>query len=103
MKIVLNDKLLPLKDCIKFKDKLLGFMFKKNIDSALRFKCKAIHTFFMKEKIDVVITDKNNKVIQVKNNMNKNKILINFKAYYFYELPKSTNTYKDNDIVNLSN
>ena len=103
MKIVLNDKLLPLKDCIKFKDKLLGFMFKKNIDCALRFKCKAIHTFFMRENIDVIITDENNKIIQVKKNMKKNKILINLKAYYFYELPNSTNTYKNNDIVNLSN
>ena len=71
MKIVLNDKLLPLKDCIKFKDKLLGFMFKKNIDCALRFKCKAIHTFFMRENIDVIITDENNKIIKVKNNMKK--------------------------------
>lgn len=101
MKIVLNDKSLPLKTCISFKDKLLGFMFKKNIDYALRFKCKAIHTFFMKDSIDVIITDKNNKVIKIKNNMKKNKVLINLKAYYFYELPKNTNTYKLDDILKI--
>ena len=101
MKIVLGNKLLDVKICSSFKDKLLGFMFKKNINYALRFKCKGIHTFFMKEKIDIVITDKNNKAIQVKNNMDKNKILINTKAYFFYELPKNTNTYKVNDMLKI--
>ena len=101
MKIVLEDKEMLVKDCIKFKDKLLGFMFKKNIDYALRFRCKAIHTFFMRENIDVVITDKNNKVIQVKNNININRILINTKAYFFYELPKNTNTFKENDTLTI--
>ena len=57
MKILLNENELVLKDCIKFKDKLLGFMFKKNINYALRFRCRSIHTFFMKENIDVIITD----------------------------------------------
>ena len=101
MKIVLEDKEMLVKDCIKFKDKLLGFMFKKNIDYALRFRCKAVHTFFMRENIDVVITDKNNQVIQVKNNINKNRVLINTKAYFFYELPKNTNTFKENDTLTI--
>lgn len=97
MKLVLKDKELDLKDCHTFKDKLLGFMFKKNINYALRFKCKSIHTFFMKENIDVIITDKNNKVLYIYSNIPSNKIIIKKDAYYFYELPKHTNTYSVND------
>lgn len=103
MKIMLDNNELELKDCIYFKDKLLGFMFKKNIDYALRFRCRSIHTFFMKENIDVIITDKTNKVLYVYNNLSKNKIIIKKDAYYFYELPNNTNTYKVNDRIKLNN
>ena len=100
---MLDNNELELKDCIYFKDKLLGFMFKKNIDYALRFRCRSIHTFFMKENIDVIITDKTNKVLYVYNNLSKNKIIIKKDAYYFYELPNNTNTYKVNDRIKLNN
>lgn len=102
MKIVLNDNKLELKDCISFKDKLLGFMFKKNINYALRFRCKSIHTFFMKEKIDVIITDINNKVLYTISSLPKNRIIINKRAYYIYELPEYTNTYEINDKIKIS-
>lgn len=36
--------------------RLKGFMFTKNIDKALLFdRCNSIHTFFMKENIDVIM------------------------------------------------
>ena len=74
-----------------FKQRLLGLMFKKNIDYCLLFKkCNSIHTFFMKEKIDVVMTDKNNKVIYIKKNMKKNRIILPKKnVYYTYEFPNN--------------
>ena len=99
MKIVLKNIELDLKDCTHFKDKLIGFMFKKNINYCLRFKCKSIHTFFMKENIDIIITNKNNKVLYTYNNLSKNKIIIKINAYYFYELPRNMNTYKKGDII----
>ncbi len=102
MKLVLNDKIINLKICHKFKDKLLGFMFKKNIDYALRFKCKGIHTFFMKEKIDIIITDKNNKILYIYNNFKKNKILVKRNSYYIYELPNNFNTYNVGDTIKIS-
>ena len=38
-----------------FKNKLIGLMGKKNIDYSLLIKnCKSIHTFFMKESIDIL-------------------------------------------------
>lgn len=101
MKLILDDKKLLLKDCTKFKNKLLGFMFKKNINYTLRFKCKAIHTFFMREKIDVIVTNKDNKVLFIYNNFKKNKIIIKKNAYYFYELPSNVNTYKINDTLKI--
>ena len=70
-----------------FRDRLIGLMFKKNIDFCLCFrKCKSIHTFFMKENIVVVFTDKNNKILKIKNTP-KNKILFCKSAYYTYEFP----------------
>lgn len=72
-----------------FKERLFGLMFKKNINYGLLFKnCNSIHTFFMKENIDVVMTDKNNKVIYIKKNMKKNRIILPKKnAYKTYEFP----------------
>ena len=102
MKILLKEKELALKDCIKFKDKLLGFMFKKNIRYALRFKCKSIHTFFMKENIDVIITDKNNKVLYIYNSLKNNKVIIKKNDYYFYEIHNNTNKYKVNKTIIIS-
>ena len=74
-----------------FKQRLFGLMFKKNIDYCLLFKkCNSIHTFFMKEKIDVVMTDKNNKIIYIKKNMKRNRIILPKKnVYYTYELPSN--------------
>lgn len=72
-----------------FKERLLGLMFKKNIDYCLLFKkCNSIHTFFMKENIDIVMTDKNNKVLFIKKNMKKNRIILPKKdVYNTYEFP----------------
>lgn len=69
--------------------RLKGFMFKKNIDYAICFpKCNSIHTFFMKEKIDVYMTDKDNKVLYIYKNLKKNRIILPKKGVYkIFELP----------------
>ena len=76
MKLIL-DKEINLKEANTLKKRLLGLMFKTNIQEGLVFKTKAIHTFFMKENIDVIITDKNNKTIAFYKNLKRNKIIIN--------------------------
>lgn len=75
-----------------FKMRLLGFMFKKNINCGLLFKnCRSIHTFFMKDKIDVLLTDKEDNIIKKYKNLSKNKIIIGSKRVKnIYELPKNT-------------
>ena len=75
-----------------FKMRLLGFMFKKNINYGLLFKnCRSIHTFFMKNKIDVILTDKDDNIIKTYKSLEKNKIIIGPKTVKnVYELPFGT-------------
>ena len=67
-------------------------MFKRNINYALLFEhCNSIHTFFMKENIDIIGLDENNEVIYKYENLPKNKIIkINYerKKTSILELPK---------------
>ena len=59
MKIVKDNLSIKVKYCNSFFSRLIGFMFKRNIDYCLCFpKCNSIHTFFMLKKIDVIMTDK---------------------------------------------
>lgn len=91
MKIQINDKSIPLRDANTLGKKIIGLMFKKNINYTLRLRCNGIHTFFMREKIDVILTDKTNNVLFIYRNLNKNRIILPKKnVYYTYELPKNT-------------
>ena len=87
-----------------FKDRLFGLMGKKNIDYCMLFKrCNSIHTFFMKENIDVVMTDKNNMVIYLKKNLKRNRIILPKKnVYQTYEFPNNfIKELKKGDILNI--
>lgn len=79
-----------------FFKRLIGLMGKKNIDYGMLFpKCNSIHTFFMKENIDIVGLDENNEVIYKYENLPKNQIIkINNpnKKTSILELPKSAST-----------
>ena len=78
MRILISDKEINIKNCKKFKDRLLGFMFRKNINNGLLFeKCNSIHTIFMKEAIDVIGIDENNIVVGYKKSL---------KPYNFYRI-----------------
>ena len=76
MKLLYDKKSIELKECKSFYSRLIGFMFKDNIDSALLFnRCDSIHTFFMKENIDVIMCDKDNNVLFFYRDLPKNKII----------------------------
>ena len=52
-------------------------MFTINIDKALLFdRCNSIHTFFMKENIDVIMCDKDNRVLFFYKDLSRNKIIL---------------------------
>ena len=77
MNLIYDNKKIKLINCISFKDRLLGFMFKKNADYALVFpKCNSIHTFFMKMNIDVIMCDNDNNILYVYNNLRPNKVIL---------------------------
>lgn len=91
MYIVINNKKILLKKADSLITKTIGLMFKKNIDYALRLKCNGIHTFFMFENIDVILTDKNNNVLYTYKNLKPNKLILPKKnVYYTYEIPSNT-------------
>lgn len=89
MKLKINNQIINLEKANTPIKRLVGFMFQRNISTALVFKTKSIHTFFMKENIDVIITNKDNITIDFKKNLEKNKIIFNKNAYYIYELPNN--------------
>lgn len=77
MKLVYKDKSIDIIPCKSFYSRFKGFMFKKNIDHALLFdKCNSIHTFFMKENIDVIMCDKHDNILYYFKNLDKNKVIL---------------------------
>ncbi len=91
MKIIINKDEFNVDIANTFKKRLFGLMGKKNITKGLYFpKTRSIHTFFMKEDIDIIMIDKNNKVVYFKKNLSKNKIVIKKKAYHTIELPSNS-------------
>jgi len=71
-----NNKKFKIIEAKSFYQRFKGLMLKKNIDYGMIFyKTNSIHTFFMKEKIDVIAINEKNEVIYKQMNLNKNKIL----------------------------
>lgn len=104
MKVIIDNKEINLIIADSFFKRLKGFMFKKNINYSIRFKTNNIHTFFMKENIDIVMTNKDNKVLYILKNVKKNKIIIKKDTYFTYEFPaKFINNLKINDILKIIN
>lgn len=76
MKLLYENKSIELKECKSFYSRLMGFMFKNNINTALMFdRCDSIHTFFMRENIDVIMCDKNNVILFFYKDLSKNKVI----------------------------
>ncbi|MBR3363156.1 MAG: DUF192 domain-containing protein [Bacilli bacterium] len=77
-----------IKEANTFTKKLKGLMFIKKFDYILKFKANGIHTFFMKTNIDVILTDKNDKILYIYKNLCPNKIILpKRKVKYTYEMP----------------
>ncbi len=83
---------IKVKEAKTFKERLFGLMFKKNINYGLLFKnCRSIHTFFMKEKIEIIATDANDKIIKKYKSVRPWRIIIAPKnTKNIYELPENT-------------
>ena len=94
---------MKIKNADTFIKKLRGLMFIKEFDYILKFKTNGIHTFFMKTNIDVILTDKNNKILYIYKNIKPNKIILpKRKVKYTYERPVNyIKNIKIGDYLNL--
>lgn len=105
MFLMCGNSIIKLDECNSFRKRLIGFMFyKKKITIGKRFiKCNSIHTFFMMQKIDVIMTDKNNKILKIYGSLKPNRIILpKRKVYYTYELPLNTSkNYKIGNILTI--
>ena len=65
MKIKIEKQILMIKPCTHFFSRFLGMMGRrKKMEYGFYFpKCSSIHTFFMFQKIDVIMVDKANHII----------------------------------------
>jgi len=71
-----NNKKFEIITANSFYKRLTGLIGHKNIDFGMLFpKCNSIHTYFMKENIDIVGLDENNEVIYKYENLDKNRII----------------------------
>ena len=98
-----NNKKIELEDCKTFKKRLIGFMFKTDINKALLFKnCNSIHTFFMKTNIDVIMCDKNDNIVYYYGNLPKGKVILPKKdAVYTIEAPTNYFDFKVGDKIEI--
>ena len=77
MKLLYENKEIELKECKSFYSRFMGFMLKKNINSSLLFdRCNSIHTFFMKENIDVIMCNSKNEILFFYKYLPKNKVIL---------------------------
>ena len=74
-----------------FLDKAFGLLISSN-PRAMLFKTRfGIHTFFMKESIDLIVLDKKNRVVSLKINLKPNRIFLwNSRFDTILELPSGT-------------
>lgn len=90
MKLILGEKIVEIEECQSFWRRFIGFMFRfKEIDKGLRFShCSSIHTCFMFQPIDVIMTSKEGKVIKLYPNLGSERFILPKRGvYYTYELP----------------
>lgn len=71
-----NNKVYEIIIAKTFYQRLMGLIGKTNINYGMLFpKCNSIHTYFMKENIDIIGLDENNEVIYKYENLDKNRII----------------------------
>ena len=87
-----------------FKQKLFGLMGKKNINYGMLFPfVNSIHTFFMKESIDVIGLNQNYIITEIHPNIKPNHTLFLTKATHTLELPDNlSKQYKIGQKININ-
>lgn len=91
MYTIINDKKYDIIVMNTFFKRFKGLMFKQEPikDIYLFPRCSSIHTYFMKQNIDVCIIDKNCCITFIKQNVERGNIIIK-KGYSTLEMPLNT-------------
>ncbi len=98
--MMIKNKNIEIKEYHNHFKKLKGLMFKKNINYGLKMRCNGIHTFFMKEDIDVVATNKSGMILHIWYNVKPWRVILPKKNVYFtYEFPTNIIDFKIGDII----
>jgi len=74
-----------------FFDRLFGLLNPHNPRFLIFFTHFGIHTFFMGEAIDVILLDRNNTVVKIKENLSPNRLFLYSPRYStLIEMPQDT-------------
>ena len=96
LKIKLENQTIDIKIAKSFYERMMGFMGKSNIQYGILFPtCNSIHTFLMKEAIDVIGLNEKNEILFMEKNCTKNKIIrlhYPIKKTSILELPQNTSS-----------
>ena len=106
MYIEFEKKKITILYCNTYLKRLLGMMFKKRKQEHIYCfpKCNSIHTFFMFQDIDVIMTDKNNKIIYTYQNIKPNRLILPKKnVYYTYEFSHNEKLYNHLKSIGIIN
>ncbi len=91
MRLVYGNKEIELTECNSFWSRFRGFMLVKNIDRALLFRnCNSIHTFFMRDNIDVIMCDGDGNVLFFWRDFGRGRVILPKRGVkYTLETPKN--------------
>ncbi len=104
MYLKIHGQKLNIKVLTKFGERFRGLkMVLEPIDYGVCFpKKKFISTYFLCQRVDIVVTDEKDKVLDIIENVKSERILIRKKAKYTYFLPINTAKWLDiGDKLNL--
>ena len=98
--IVNANKQIKIKTLTSFKDRIKGYRFYLYpIKEGLCYpKKKMINTYFVCQKLDIVVTDKENNILALYPSIKTEKFIRpRLKAYYIYLLPEGSTKGLEND------
>lgn len=103
MRLICGNKDISLFECKSFIDRFKGFMLCKNIDKALLFnRCNSVHTFFMLEKIDIIMCDKYDRILYYYPNCGRDRVFLPRKGVVkVYETPALYFDIKIDDVLEV--
>ena len=91
MFLKLKNKRIEIIELNKFNEKFKSFKFYLNkIDYGIRIKKKHYNTYFFCQRVDICVTDKNDTVIRLFENIRSEKYRFFLRAKYVYYLPLGT-------------